>query len=220
MKKSSYRLDFNNLHNSSIRLKFLLAAALFAGVFGVLYLLLLQTPYQKLQTAYQQEADLKNLYQQQSIQFASFNTLKKELQQLHQNFDDLLKQLPTEDEIPNLIQELHQAASRNHLSLNSLTPLPSALDEAEQTVQTLSYQLSITGNYAQISQFVRDVGQLQRIITLDNLQIQSNEQGLLTLSARANTYRAQIQAAPESPASHTSDAPAEQSPENAAEGRP
>ena len=107
----------------------------------------------------------------------------------------MLKQLPTDAEIPNLIQELHQAGSTNGLRLDSVAPLQ---PENDGPIQKLPYQISITGKYSQISQFTRDVGDLSRIITLDSLKLVNasedqegkGNKGELTLSAIATTYKA------------------------------
>ena len=111
-------------------------------------------------------------------------------------FDVLLKQLPTDAEIPNLIQELHQAGSANGLRLDSVVPQAPVNDGP---IQKLPYEISITGKHNQISQFARDVGGLSRIITLESLKLsqaadgKSGKEGksdILTLSATATTYKA------------------------------
>ena len=149
------------------------------------------------------QLDVQNLYLlnmpskllRKSIQAASLNNLKAELASIRSAFDVLLKQLPTDAEIPNLIQELHQAGSTNGLRLDSVAPLQ---PENDGPIQKLPYQISITGKYSQISQFTRDVGDLSRIITLDSLKLVNagedkegkGNKGELTLSAIATTYKA------------------------------
>lgn len=60
-----------------------------------------------------------------------------------------------------------------------------------QVIQTLPYNITLTGNYNQISQFLRDVGKLSRIVTLNSIVIKRNEKdNTLTLNAVANTYKA------------------------------
>ena len=99
-----------------------------------------------------------------------------------------MRQLPTDAEIPNLIQELHQAASSNGMRLSALTPQAVITDEY---VQTLPYELVISGQYNQIAQFVRDIGGLSRIITLSALNLSKDEKtGQITLKAIASTYKA------------------------------
>ena len=78
--------------------------------------------------------------------------------------------------------------------MNSVKPLPPVdLDN----VQQLPYEISISGNYEQIAQFIRDVGRLSRIVTLDKINLApvdaKDSNGMLTLTANANTYKALAQ---------------------------
>ena len=78
--------------------------------------------------------------------------------------------------------------------MNSVKPLPPVdLDN----VQQLPYEISISGNYEQIAQFIRDVGRLSRIVTLDKINLApadaKDSNGILTLTANANTYKALAQ---------------------------
>ena len=66
----------------------------------------------------------------------------------------------------------------------------------EGPVERLPFSISVTGNYDQIAQFVRDVGQMSRIVTLANISLsqatddKSKGQGKLVFTAMANTYKA------------------------------
>ena len=142
----------------------------------------------------QKEEQLKQDYQSKADQAANLPVLKDELEKIRTAFNVLLKQLPTDAEIPNLIQELHQAGAKNSMRMNSVKPLPPVdLDN----VQQLPYEISISGSYEQIAQFIRDVGRLSRIVTLDKINIvpadAKDSNGTLTLTANANTYKALAQ---------------------------
>ena len=139
--------------------------------------------------AVQKEIELKETYTQKSIEAANLDNLKEEFAAIRSSFNVLLKQLPTDAEIPNLIQELHQAGATNGLRMDSVVPQAPVNDGP---IQALPYEIAITGKYSQISQFARDVGKLSRIITLESLKIgnKDDKSNLLTLSATANTYKA------------------------------
>lgn len=194
--KSMKSLDINNLHLLNLPAKLFLAALAIAAMLGLGYAGLFQGQIETLEAEQAKENQLKETYKQKSIDAANLNNLREELNAIHSVFNIMLKQLPTDAEIPNLIQELHQAGSSNGLRLDSVTPQPMVNDGP---IQRLPYSISITGNYDQISQFTRDVGALSRIITLESLKIvQSPENGnaqdgkneILNLSAIATTYKA------------------------------
>lgn len=195
-KSSKNNLDFNNLHLLNLPARLFIALLAVAAILGGGYAGLFKSQLESLEEYEAKETELKNTYKQKSIDAASLDNLKEELAAIHSAFNIMLKQLPTDSEIPNLVQELHQAGSSNGLRLDSVIPQPPVDDGP---IQRLPYSISITGNYNQISQFTRDVGSLSRIITLESLKItQSAENGggadgkssILNLSAIATTYKA------------------------------
>lgn len=193
--KNLKQLDVQNLYLLNMPSKLLLAGLLIVGMLALGYAGVFKDQIETLNTQEAKEAELKETFTRKSIQAASLNNLKAELASIRSAFDVLLKQLPTDAEIPNLIQELHQAGSTNGLRLDSVAPLQ---PENDGPIQKLPYQISITGKYSQISQFTRDVGDLSRIITLDSLKLVNasedkegkGNKGELTLSAIATTYKA------------------------------
>ena len=187
-KMASKDLDLKNLHELSDPLKYGLACLLIISILGLGYLFCFKDQLAELDVAKEKEVSLKDTFKQKSIQAAKLSNLKLELEALRASFDQLLKQLPTDKEIPNLIQELHQSASKNGLQLSGLSPLEPVNDGA---IQRLPYNLSISGQYGQVSKFARDIGELSRIITLSQLNIKKDEKtALITLDAIANTYKA------------------------------
>lgn len=195
-KSSKNNLDFNNLHLLNLPARLFIALLAVAAILGGGYAGLFKSQLEFLEEYEAKETELKNTYKQKSIDAASLDNLKEELAAIRSAFNIMLKQLPTDSEIPNLVQELHQAGSSNGLRLDSVIP---QLPVDDGPIQRLPYSISITGNYNQISQFTRDVGSLSRIITLESLKItQSAENGggadgkssILNLSAIATTYKA------------------------------
>lgn len=189
-------IDVQNLYLLTTPAKLFLAVLTVLGVLAVAYFGLFRGQLETLEERQAKEVELKKTYTKKSIEAASLNNLQAELVSIRSAFDVLLRQLPTDAEIPTLIQELHQAGSTNGLRLDSVLPQDPV---ADGPIQKLPYEIAITGKYDQISQFARDVGQLSRIITLESLRIsqsdsdKNNKDGkgdLLTLSATATTYKA------------------------------
>lgn len=189
-------MDIQNLYLLNPAAKFVLAALAIAGVLAVGYAAVFREQLETLSTQEEREAELKETYTKKSIEAASLDNLKAELASIRSSFDILLKQLPTDAEIPTLIQELHQAGSANGLRLDSVVPQVPVNDGP---IQKLPYEISITGKYNQINQFARDVGGLSRIITLESLKISHVSDGknskdikndTLILRAIATTYKA------------------------------
>ena len=104
-------LDIQNLYLLNPAAKFVLAALAVAGVLAVGYGIVFRDQLETLSTQEAKEEKLKETYTKKSIEATSLDNLKAELISIRSSFDILLKQLPTDAEIPTLIQELHQAGS-------------------------------------------------------------------------------------------------------------
>lgn len=185
--KDLNNIDLQNLHQIGKPAQLILVAVIIVAIWVGGWFLFFSDQWDTLKQTESKEDELKQTYTDKSKQAANLEALKQELAQLTTAFSVLLKQLPTAAEIPNVLQDLHQAASANGMRLSSLTPKPPVDDSS---IQTLSYNLEITGQYDQVAQFVRDVGGLSRIITLDTLNLKKDDKGQMTLSAVASTYRA------------------------------
>lgn len=182
-------IDVNSLHLLPKPAQIGLAAGIVVLVWVLAYFALFSNQLNEINTLKEEEIKLKDEYSQKSVQAANLDTLKQELVQLRSAFDVLLKQLPTDAEIPNLIQELHQAGATNGMRMNNVNPKAAVVDGS---IEKLPYQISISGNYDQLSQFTRDVGKLSRIVTLESLKLRrpNDKETNLTLDAVANTYKA------------------------------
>ena len=196
------QINLNQLHLLSMPVKLIITVILGLLVVVLAYFALFSGQLDELKAAKEQENKLKTDFESKAIQAANLPVLKKELEEIRTAFAVLLKQLPTEAEVPNLIQELHQAGAANGMRMNSVQPMPTV---ADGPIQVLPYSISVSGKYDQLSKFARDVGQLSRIITLDDLNINTDgKSGNLVMNATANTYKAveeqKIAAAPAKPA--------------------
>lgn len=205
MKKNE--LDIQKLHLAPKIVQMLFAVILAVLIVVAGYFAQFQTQWEDIKAAEEKETELKGQYEQKAIQAASLESLQMELKMIEESIEYLVKQLPTSSEIPNLIQELHEKAAKNGLSLSSVLPQKSQVDG---NIERLPHQISVTGTYEQLSSFMRDVGQMSRIVTLSGVSItpHTKNKNKLTLTALANTYKAVDVAMPASSAGASAAQPA------------
>ncbi|PIT24578.1 hypothetical protein BGI37_08805 [Snodgrassella alvi] len=186
-------IDLNSLSQQGKPVQLGIAGGIIVIILVLAYFFVYSDQNAQLSQLRQEEEALKQTYAEKSRQAANLDVLKAELDSINGLFNSLLKQLPTQAEIPNLIQELHECATKNGLNMDSITPVGQNADNKadQQVIQTLPYKITLTGNYNQISQFIRDVGKLSRIVTLNSIVLKRNDKdNTLTLNAVANTYKA------------------------------
>lgn len=198
-------LDMQKLHLAPKPVQFFIALLVAALLVGAGFMLMFKEQWETLENAQNEEITLKEQFVDQSRQAANLENLQIELKMIEESIENLIKKLPTSSEIPSLIQELYQAAAQNNLTMSAVIPRPLVSEDAN--IQRLPFTISVVGNYEQLSQFLRDVGKMSRIVTLSSITINEapSEQGKKTgnklqLTAVASTYKA-IDAAQASSAS-------------------
>ena len=185
---ASKDLTLDSLYLQPAPVKLLLGLVIIAAILGLGWFVKYKEQKETLEDKQAQEETLKAEFKQKANKAAKLPILKQELIELEEQFAVLVKQLPTEAEIPNLIQELNQAGSNNSLQMSSTKPLKS---EKDGPVEILPYSISTKGSYDQFTKFARDVGALSRIVVLNAVNVTPDKDGNLVLDARANTYKAE-----------------------------
>ena len=185
---ASKSLDLNTAYLWPAPVKLLLGVLVVVAFLVVGWFAFYKEQKESLDTKQRQEETLKAEFDKKAKKAASLPVLKKELVELEESFAVLVKQLPTDAEIPNLIQELNQAGSNNSLQMSSTKPLPAQKDGP---VEILPYSISTKGSYDQFTKFAKDVGSLSRIVVLNTVNVTTDKDGKLVLDAKANTYKAE-----------------------------
>jgi type IV pilus assembly protein PilO len=112
-----------------------------------------------------------------------YNQMKKEL-------GKALKELPNKKEIPALLTTVSSLAKDNGLDVLRFKP---GTESPKGFYASVPVSLTIVGNYHEIGQFFASVGNLSRIVNVNNLKMDkpklSKGKTLLTVDCLATTYR-------------------------------
>src|SRR5574341_1072443 len=102
-------------------------------------------------------------------------------------FGALLKQLPNKSQMDALLVDINQAGLGRGLQFELFKP--DANEIKREFYAELPIKVKVTGTYHDMGAFASDVGQLSRIVTLQNVQIAAEQTGNLTMEATARTFR-------------------------------
>jgi len=180
-------LDFNNAGSWPLLVRLITFFLAFALILGGGYWFLIQDQFQTLTDAKQKEATLKAQYEQKAYKVANLAAYKLQMTEMKQSFGALLKQLPTDTEVPGLLEDITNTGLGNGLEIKSikLQPVISKGFYAE-----LPMDIVVAGGFHEIASFVSGVASLPRIVTLHNFSITpSKKDGVLDMNIVAKTYR-------------------------------
>ena len=196
-KKKSFNineLDFNNIGAwpQQAKLVFCVLVGLFILVMA--WFLLIKGRSEELAGLERQEADLRRDFEDKAGRAANLEPLKQQLAQMEQVLQQMLRQLPSKTEMPDLIIDISQTALSSGLANELFQPEPETLKEfyAEKPIQ-----LRMVGNYHQFGAFVSGVASLPRVVilTMHDISLKPKEgkggvnRGALELSGTVKTYR-------------------------------
>ncbi|MBQ5429570.1 MAG: type 4a pilus biogenesis protein PilO, partial [Neisseriaceae bacterium] len=125
---ASKSLDLNTAYLWPAPVKLLLGVLIVVAILAVGWFAKYKEQKETLDAVNAEEVKLKSEFEDKAKRAATLPILKRELAELEESFAVLVKQLPTDAEIPNLIQELNQAGSNNSLQMSSTRPLPAQKD--------------------------------------------------------------------------------------------
>lgn len=159
-----------------------LAAIPVAGYFG-----LWQGQIEELERGVAQEETLKKDYVAKKTQAVNLDLHKQQLREIDTQFGALLKQLPNKSQMDALLVDINQAGLSRGLQFDLFRPAPA--ESAREFYSELPIQVRVVGTYHDMGGFAADVGQLPRIVTLNDVAIEAGKDGNLTMDVVARTFR-------------------------------
>ena len=186
--------DVNNVGSWPLAVKIIIWVICFAGALGLGYFLHVTNLQQELGAVTVSEGMLKEDYEEKFFQAAHLEAYRSQQQEMEESFEAILRQLPSDTEIPALLEDITLVGLKNGLVFTSIDLQPESKHEfyIEKPIAII-----VSGSYHSLGAFVSDVADLSRIVTLHDFTIMpagrttgSDTPGShLTMSILARTYR-------------------------------
>jgi type IV pilus assembly protein PilO len=151
------------------------------------HLLVWQDQMDELERGIAQEETLKKDYLAKKTQAINLDLHKQQLREIDTQFGALLKQLPNKAQMDALLVDINQAGLSRGLQFELFRP--AASEAAREFCSELPITLKLIGTYHDMGGFAADVGQLPRIVTLNDVSIEAGKDGNLTMDVTARTFR-------------------------------
>ncbi len=186
MKKkiSLKELNFNNTASWPREFKIGFGVLVGLMIFGVLWWLFIRDKSTELEGLERQETDLRAEFETKQGRAANLQPLKLQLAQMEQQLQQMLRQLPSKTEMPDLIVDISQTALATGISNELFQPGPETPKEfyAEKPIS-----LRMVGTYHQFGAFVSGVASLPRVVILTMHDISLKPKNPDKAGIRANT---------------------------------
>jgi len=160
----------------------LAVAIVFAGYFFVVKDLIVQE-----QKVVAKEEQLRSAFKIKAFQAANLDAYREQMLEMETSFGALVAQLPSDTEVPGLLEDIDEKGAESGLLISSINLRPEK--KAEYYVE-LPISIKVSGTYHDLGNFVSGIAGMPRIVTLHDYSIKkSSSSALLDMTILAKTYR-------------------------------
>jgi type IV pilus assembly protein PilO len=179
-------LNFENIHYWPRMIKHAVVGLIFFGIVYAGYYLFISDSLEKVDASISQQNDLKAEFEKKYFEASVIDKLDAQLVEINKRFDVLLRRLPTAQEVPNLIDNIALLARKTGLNVSEIQL------EDERRVDyyyVMPIKIKMKGTYHMFGEFISGLSSLDRIVTVENMNIQRHEDGNIEIQMEAATYR-------------------------------
>lgn len=189
-------LDRNNIGGWPNSVKVFFTTLLFLVVVLVGWYTYVSGQQDELATLANKELQLRKEFSEKQAKAVNLDALQKQLDEMKDMLRQLLRQLPSKTEMPELLIDISQTALSAGLQVESFVPQPEVPKDfyAEKPIQ-----LKMVGTYHQFGAFISGVASLPRVVILTMHDVSLTPQhaskdgtstdGQLVLQGTVKTYR-------------------------------
>lgn len=166
--------------------KALIAIIVFAGALAAGYFFHVQNLQVRLQGVMAEESQLRIEFEQKAFLAANLEEYRAQTVEMEESFTELLRQLPSETEVPGLVDDVTETGIGSGLEFDNIALQPEMVQEF---YIELPIDVDVVGDYHDFGTFVSGVASLDRIVTLHDFSITRRADSLLDMNIQARTYR-------------------------------
>lgn len=180
-------LDFNNAGVWPMPVKVVFLLLVFGLVLGGGYWFFVKDLYTEVERAAEQEQELRQEYERKAYRVANLDRYRQQMVEMEETFGALVRQLPSDTEVPGLLEDITNTALSSGLDLQEFA----LQNEVQKDFYVeLPINIRVRGTYHELATFVSSVAGLPRIVTLHDFSIsRSDGNDELRMQMVAKTYR-------------------------------
>lgn len=190
-------LDFNNIGSWPPKFRYGFAALIGLVIVGLTWYLFVGDKREELSRLERTETDLRSEFQTKQGRASNLEPLKLQLVQMEQQLQQMLRQLPSKTEMPDLIVDISQTALATGISNELFKP---EVEQPKEFYAEKPIALRMVGTYHQFGAFVSGVASLPRVVIMTMHDISLKPRGKdssvgitvnspLELAGTVKTYR-------------------------------
>ncbi|NLZ79218.1 MAG: type 4a pilus biogenesis protein PilO [Gammaproteobacteria bacterium] len=182
-------LDLNNIGSWPAAVRALACVLAFIAVLALGYFMHLTDLQEMLERQKSEEASLKQQFTAKVSQAANLEKYTQQMQLMEASFEALLRQLPSDTEVPGLLEDITSAGLNSGLEFEEIKLLA---EVTQPFYIELPIKIKVFGSYHDLATFVSAVAGMPRIVTLHDFSIRpvnAMNNSKLVMDILVKTYR-------------------------------
>ena len=182
-------LDLNNIGSWPAAVRVLACLIVLIAVLALGYFMHLTDLQEALDRNQAEEVTLKEQFSSKVRQAANLEEYKEQMKLMEASFEALLRQLPSDTEVPGLLEDITSAGLNSGLEFEEIKLLP---EITQPFYIELQIQVKVFGSYHDVATFVSAVASMPRIVTLHDFTIKpvvAGNSSKLAMNVLVKTYR-------------------------------
>jgi len=135
------------------------------------------------------EVALKTSFENKQKKAVNLQDYRDQLKQIESSLGEMLKQMPTQAEVANLLVDISQTGLASGLEFKLFKPGAAV---PKEFYSELPIDIQVVGKYEELGLFVSGLASLPRIVTVHNVDIaplgKNDKAGMMNMSAIIKTY--------------------------------
>ena len=181
-------LDFENVGSWPVAVKVTIWGLLLVAVLVGGYYYHIKDLQAQLAQVEAKEVELKKDFEKKAFQAANLDAYRQQMVEMEESFGALVSQLPSDTEVPGLLEDITNKGLLNGLEIASIQLQKEA---AREFYVELPIAISASGSYHDLGAFISGMAGVPRIVTLHDFVItaKGDDANHLGMSIVAKTYR-------------------------------
>jgi type IV pilus assembly protein PilO len=181
-------LDFDNVGSWPVPVKVLIWLVLLIAVSVAGYYYHIEGLQLQLAQGEEQEITLKKDFEKKAFEAANLEAYRQQMVDMEESFGALVSQLPSDTEVPGLLEDITNKGLLNGLAISSINLQK---EQAQEFYVELPIAIVASGSYHDLGAFISGMAGLPRIVTLHDFQLATNKENPNNLDMKilAKTYR-------------------------------
>jgi type IV pilus assembly protein PilO len=181
-------LDFDNVGAWPTPVKAIIWVVLLVAVLVAGYYYHIEDLQMSLTKVETEEETLRKDFEKKAFQAANLDAYRQQMVEMEESFGALVSQLPSDTEVPGLLEDITNKGLLNGLNIATIDLLN---EQSKEFYIELPISIVASGSYHDLGAFISGMAGLPRIVTLHDFSISGggNNSSNLSMSIIAKTYR-------------------------------